>query len=242
MPRHQQQSDPPAGRLSPFAVVGALSLVGLAVFFGLLGPQISDRGNVVLGPALEELLAGSSGYFQRERTELRMTTLSTSVPPDDIRRELLRRFDERAGFLDLGASGHRPIRIDTLEWMDPSQGDVIVVLYGSGNGRVRDGHLAALIYIDESKRRIAEDRFGVPMVMEPGLVYRSRIGGGEPGRDAWAAAWYEGTVLHVLLAESCDRLEEMLDSIERASDEEARPSGAIAGSDLARVALKARLT
>ncbi len=232
-------------RASPFAVVGAFGLVALSIFFGLLGPQINNRGNVILGPSLDELLTGSLGYYQRERNELRMVALTPAVDPDSIRKELLRRFDDRAKYLDLSGCGYAPVHLDTLESLVPGEEDVVMVLYGADEQRSGEEQVTDLIYFDESHRRIAEDRFGVPMVMEPGAIYRSKVGGSEPGRDAWTASWYEGSVLHVLLAESVDRLEALLGSINQANPGDSdwsELSGPIAHSGLDPSLLQARLT
>ena len=232
-------------RASPLAVVGAFGLVGLAIFFGLLGPQIQNRGNVVMGPSLDELLLGSLGYYDRERLELRMIAMAPDIDPDDVRSELLRRFDERASYLDLATSGYSPFQLETFDSMGRAEENVVVVLYGKGARRPGDGMVAALLYIDESQRRIAEDRFGVPMVMEPGVVYRSRVGSSEPGRDAWSASWYEGAMLHVLLAESFEQLEALLGSINESIPEDSAstdPVGSLARSGLDPVRLQDRLS
>ncbi len=219
-------------RASPLAVIGAAGLVALAIFFGVLGPQINNRGNVILGPSLEELLSGSLDYYDRERTALRPIAMDEGVDADSIRAELLRRFDERATYIEFDDSGFMPIRVDTPESPNQAEDSALVVLYAPADEVVRRDRVTALIYIDDSQRRIAEDRFGVPMVMESGVVYRSRLGGAEPGQDVWAASWYEGSVLHVLLAESIDQLEGMLESINQTSPSEldrSEVSGTIAG-------------
>ena len=85
----------------------------------------------------------------------------------------------------------------------------------------------------------------MPMVMESGVVYRSRLGGSRPGQDVWSASWYEGTVLHVLLAESLDHLEDMLGSINQipsVAPDRSEVTGTIAGSGFDPHSSQGRLT
>ena len=232
-------------RASPLAVIGAVGLVGVAIFFGILGPQINNRGNVILGPSLEELLAGSLDYYDRERTALRPISMGSGLDADSVRTELLRKFDDRATFIDFDDSGFKPIQLDTLESPGQTDDSVLVVLYAPIDRLTRQDRVTALIYIDDSQRRIAEDRFGVPMVMESGVVYRSRLGGSKPGQDVWSASWYEGSVLHVLLAESIEHLEGMLGSINQApslAPGRSEVTGTIAGSGFDPHPLQVRLT
>jgi hypothetical protein len=238
---HSRSSD---RRASPLAVIGAIGLVALAIFFGVLGPQINNRGNVILGPSLDELLSGSFDYFDRERTALRPIAMVAEVDVDSIRTELLRRFDDRAAYIEFDDSGFKPIQLDTLQPTDQTDQSMLVVLYAPIDELIRQNRFTALIYIDDSQRRIAEDRFGVPMVMEPGVIYRSRLGRAEPGQDVWSASWYEGSVLHVLLAESAAQLENMLGSVNKAPSIEpdrSEVSGAIAGSAFDPSLLQGRL-
>ena len=232
-------------RASPLAVIGAVGLVAVAIFFGVIGPQINNRGNVILGPSLEELLAGSLDYYDRERTALRSISMETGFDADSVRTELLRKFDDRATYIDFNDSGFQPIQLDTLESPGQTDASVLVVLYAPADELIRQDKVTALIYIDDSQRRIAEDRFGVPMVMESGVTYRSRLGGSRPGQDVWSASWYEGSVLHVLLADSIEHLEDMLGSINpvpSVAPDRSEVTGTIAGSGFDPHAPQGRLT
>jgi hypothetical protein len=226
-------------RASPWAILGAFGLIGVAVFFGVFGPQISDRGNLILGSTLSDLLPGTVHLYEIESREMRYVRNDEleSVPASEIEGELLRRFDDRADYFDLESAGFVPVLLDSKVQLTqiPEGLQALSVVYVDRLGGLTAGGPAILVYIEDQQHRIAHDRFGIPMRMVPGVVYRFQINGSQLGQHVWSASWYEGSILHVLMADSVDTLDLLLEAARQDDDDpEAEPGIAlgISGSRL----------
>ena len=210
-------------RASPFAIVSAFALVGVAIFFGVFGPQIGNRGNLVVESTLSGVLRSSVDYYQRERFQLEFG-MAVPVPGSDaIRRELDERFAGQARYLDLSALGLRPVGIDSsLPEAGVETGPRYAVIHRTKPASDGSSKCAAVIYVKDARPRIAHDDFGVPEVMGRGEVYRFQITG-STFQSSWSAAWYEGAVLHLLIAESEDVLDQILQVVTPDVDVESVP-------------------
>ena len=208
-------------RASPFAIVGAFALVGVAIFFGIFGPQIGDRGNLIVESTLGGVLRSSVDYYQRERFQLEFGTTLPGPDSDVIRTELEERFAGEARYLDLSPLGLRPVGIDG-SMPGAESGPRYAVVHRTRPAGDGTSKCAAVIYVKDPRPRIAHDDFGVPRVMERGEVYRFQITG-STFQSSWSAAWYEGEVLHLLIAESEDVLDQILQVVAPDVDVESVP-------------------
>ena len=129
-----------------------------------------------------------------------------------IELELLRLFNDQAGLLDFTAAGFEPVQYDSGVRLDDfgNGPDACAVVYADMESSAPASTTVLLLYVADGRLRVAHDRFGIPMMMVPGEIYRSPVIASPSGEEIWTAAWYEGPVLHVLLAGSSELLDLLL--------------------------------
>ena len=193
---------------SPFAVVGAFALVGVAIFFGIFGPQISNRGNLVIESTLGQVLQNSVDYYQRERFQFQFGLVKAAPERSSILGDLDRRFKGEARYLDLSSLGLEPVGVDSGPLGEGGEARYAVI-HRTRPAADGSSKCVAVIYVQDNQRRIAHDEFGVPAVMRTDEIYRFQISG-TSSQPSWSATWYEGPVLHVVIAESEDVLDQIL--------------------------------
>lgn len=194
--RHSQVEQRKA---SPLAVLGALGLVAVAVAFGVLGPQINDRGNVIVGAMLDGLLQDVTLLYERDQFKALFDPEGGERPTVAmIEKELFRRYGDRAVYVDFAFEGFEPVSLDSRVQLEGFDAEAVGVTYEDVSTSSDGSSVAVLLYIEDPHPRITRDEFGVPLSMVQGQVYvRATMSG--RGTVIWSASWYDGSVTHVLV-------------------------------------------
>ena len=205
-------------RLNPFAVVGVLLLVIASIAIGVLGPQISQRGNMASGVPLGELL---TQVYELFREEQRAAYLNRGIQPSSIRQQTIESvIGEQLGPdevpPDLAGLGFKPIRFDEGVRLADTPEKGIAVVYEQMGEVISGGDsqpIVLLLYLPftgEMQSLYARDALGVPTSLETGEIYIRQIAR-MGGRDLWTATWRVGTILHLLVVPGEDLFDTVID-------------------------------
>ena len=211
---------------SPLAVLGAIGLVMLAIGFGVLGPQIRDRGNIISGIMLTDVLEDSAGLFVRGSQRVLYSREHERVSTSEMQGTLVDRYGDEIDFVDLLPERFAPALIESEVGFEGMNQSGIAVGYAEDDAFRGSGETAMLLYLGETTPLVARDAFGVPASMIEGHVYlkSTRTATGVP---VWSAAWHEGSLIRILFATDEDTLFELLESM-GISDQESGKSDSMA--------------
>lgn len=219
-------------RASPLAIIGALGLVALAVAFGVLGPQIRDRGTMVYGVSLDLVLSDGIRAYERdyEKSMFRNRSSRENVPSvEQIDDALARRFGNNVTHLDLEPGGLTPIALEPdvpLKGLDMKG---LSVVYEGATTKTSDMSIVMLLYVDDPHPLVTRDEFGMPISMVSGQVY-FQVTDTRSGFEVWSATWHDGGVLYVLMASTKEMLDGLVETL-GVSDVEEADERAIASSN-----------
>lgn len=209
---HERSSRSEQRRANPLAVLGALGLVAIAIAFGVLGPQISDRGSMVFGISLDTVLREAAATYEHDRDRAsfgRWGDAPTVAMIDDV---LARRFMGRATYQDLGIEGLEPIWLDPRVLMEGLSTEGVSVTYAGVTPGTGDMAVLMLLYAEDTHPLITQDTFGTPLSMVQGHVYVRTINTGS-GMEVWSASWHDAGVLYVLMAPTGEMLSESIKAL-----------------------------
>ena len=202
-------------RVNPVAMAGVLLIVIASITIGVIGPQVTKRGNMAVGMPLMDLLDEARSFYDRETRNPRLRNRTTPVilRQSAVEAELATRF-QGAHAPDLGPAGFRPLAIDSTVHLDGFEQSGLSVLYKEGTDDVTSlnpGNMALLLYLPYESDLLgvyARNHLGMPVSIGSGDLFIRRLAGSR-GSSLWSATWKSRSVVHVLLTPS----ERSLDSI-----------------------------
>lgn len=222
MSNHDQHAKhgPSSERPRPFAVVGALVLVALAIAFGVFGPPISNRGNSVPGDLVSELFHGAVRDSVVALNDQRSQKVLDTVIADALQG----RFGSQMALPSLESIGLEPQTLEVdAEIMPRALGASLAAI--ALHYRVidqLDSFLApdqrgVSIYFFErvdAEVMVSRNVFGTPVALSSGPLVVQEV---DLANDLQrvAAVWVDGLAMYVVVAPDEITLDQVLELIRK---------------------------
>ena len=210
-------------RPSAVAIIGVLGIVIFSVGLGVLGPQIVRRNSMEVGLPLSTLLDKVHVFYQTEeflrfRSSLDRNRESDSedLPEDaEVREALESMFGNDRAFLPIDSPNLRLVAVQRDVEIDLFDQPGLAVIYQEqlpDQSQVRAANTMVLYmpHRDGLQDLFARNEFGVPELLERGELVLRRISQG--GVETWIIFWYDGELMHFLIAPSEQMIDRILDN------------------------------